>query len=79
MRKILKIIAVLFFLAIWIGSFVFWWHVLQTTEHTLLEAVATFVFVVLFNIFFDTFLYGAFYLLQTTMKATDKIIDKLLE
>lgn len=79
MRKILKIIAVLFFLAVWIGSFAFWWHILQTTEHTLLEAVATFVFVVFFNIFFDTFLYGAFYLLQTTMKATDKIIDKLLE
>lgn len=79
MKKILVFFAVSFFLAVWIGSFAFWWHVLQTTDHTALEAVATFVFVVLFNIFFDAFLVGACNLLQTTMKVTDKIINKLSE
>lgn len=74
-----KFLVIAFFLAIWIGSFAFWWHLVQTTESTTLDTVFSFIAVIVINILFDVFAVATWDIMQGIAKTTDRIIDKLLK
>ena len=79
MKKILTFFVVSFFIAVWIGSFAFWWHCVQTTESTVSDYTLSFIAVIVINILFDIFAFATWDLMQRAAAASDKIIDKLLK